>query len=78
MMAPQRIVLWQQLSSNNMTTTDIDQSLLELLSSEDDPQVRDRIQILRAIGQSLNANTKVLDDLLTRINERTHGTTPCY
>jgi hypothetical protein len=59
-------------------TTDIDQTLLELLSEETDPQVKDRIQILRAIGQSLNANTKVLDDLLTRINERTHGTKPCY
>jgi hypothetical protein len=61
-----------------MKTTDIDQTLLELLSEESDPQVRDRIQILRAIGQSLNANTKVLDDLLKRITERTHGTTPCY
>lgn len=61
-----------------MKTTDIDQTLLELLSEETDPQVRDRIQILRAIGQSLNANTKVLDDLLARITERTHGTKPCY
>jgi hypothetical protein len=58
-----------------MKTTDIDQTLLELLSEETDPQVKDRITVLRAIGQSLNANTKVLDDLLKRITERNYGTT---
>ena len=74
MMAPQRIVLWHQLSSNNMTPTDIDQSLLELVSKESDPQTKDRIKILRLITQNLNEQTEILDNLLRTISERNYGT----
>lgn len=61
-----------------MTPTDIDQSLLELVSKESDPQTKDRITILRAITQNLNEQTEMLDNLLETISERNYGTTSCY
>jgi hypothetical protein len=61
-----------------MTPTDIDQSLLELVSKESDPQTKDRIKILRLITQNLNAQTEILDNLLRTISERNYGITQSH
>ena len=49
-------------------TYDLDQSLLELLQSEDDPHIRDRLAILWCIGRNVNDNTEAVNKLLKTIS----------